>query len=1482
MKKKILSMILCGLLCLCVTTGLIVFAVGNQADITVQFHYDPSLTTADAKDLPKNLEINLSENQDAFSADFVLQNIVGYEPSVVRTTQATAGGELNKDTHTNVTIETSGTSKVLKFDDLDVSSGNPLTFHVYYTAVDVSYRVKYFFQNPNNDNYTEIAALAKAGVAKTGTQYSDVQLKNMINGDPNLPADYETGYKLLHSIPDSVAADGSTVFQVYFDRKYYSIDFDLGGGFGVEPVYTRYGANVSVGTPVRPGYNFTGWTITVGDAALYSNIPSTMPATNLKYVANWESNGEVKYTVAYWATDGDGKTYLLGSKVEMSHPGITVSGRDDITDDYVCGLDATSHTHNEDCIAPDHVCTKECGSPSGLDKGDIGTDDFNAIKNIPSGYAPGYIYIIRTSETDSYWLKYYDGSSWYHSGGLSKSQAQNYVDLDAVLDSGSAAGSYNRTFYAKKYKAKGLNCPPSCGIESHTHSNAECKLGDGHLEFLRADQNVEVKGDGTTVINVYYTHRNYTLRFYYARSSGTGSNIKYEVVGGSTYYFGSKSNGQHTTIQAALQGVPDSEWGEVSQPTIINAYLGKSGVRTGQTTFTGNNYTYYYFEFTAAYGSDISQLWPVDMFESVTIQERHTADGHSVTNAQFANGQLCALGNKAYFSAWNGEYRVKYTQDNGNPTVKGKYTILDENLIFDPAYDDQQVPYTGSDGEESYLVNYLCFWENGADIHWSKPKKFIYKFEFRTDDQYVLDESRTFVVYDDSNYASQTAMTIKGFRYVDRSETSGGTQDGLVTTIVTFKYDIIKDQTIKFKNEGVVVKEVTGEPYGKKLVDCLDGFDYNNPPYPSTLEANAYIFKGWCTYYPCSEDTLLTKAELEAYTIPESDAVLYAYWVKKEYTVTFQDNFGGNTLYTFGPITHGNSLEDKTITDPTKDGDIFAGWFYMDGAQRKKFDPEITPVKDNLTVFAMWEGTTPQQYTVKFVYKLNDGTEVEIADPITGYARQNSTKTFQAKGGAELYATYQTNYYPLNQSHSIVMGASGNEYTFEYFHVDEQLTYTVRYVDSATGLDLPINDNEKGIVNGVRTVTTNASYVTERYYSYNDGANYYTPDTFSKSLVLSVKRDEKGNYVNDAEKNVIIFYYTKQDNPTGYYRVNFYLEKLGNGNATLTTSNCDLRTYVEGSVELVLNSAGKEITLALPSYTGFTAVGNKNTITFTVTPDGTEINVFYNRESYEYSVVLVGSSQVTLPGTRTGEYGATVTYELSASDKKYFEGYKPIDTSNSVVINENAAQNIIYFYYEPIQYVVRYETVTFIKGEKQSVGTLGGKLTYTSEVVTGGITAKGSTASANEYYDFAGWYKEPSCVTKVSENPTFTPAVAQLNEDEATTFYAKFVRKAANLTIIRENAADENQVFVYKITEAGSTEAIYVTIRGNGSVTIHNMLQGEYTIVQQNDWSWRYDDALVNDVITIKGDTTVTFSKNAVNNQWLSSNNVDNTGTHGS
>lgn len=112
------------------------------------------------------------------------------------------------------------------------------------------------------------------------------------------------------------------------------------------------------------------------------------------------------------------------------------------------------------------------------------------------------------------------------------------------------------------------------------------------------------------------------------------------------------------------------------------------------------DYTYYYFDFTARYGENISTKWPIGILSPVKIAEEHTQSNYEY----------------AYFSAWNGEYKVKYTQDNlnGNQTIKGRYMLLDSNLLYDEKFADSDV------------VNFLGFWENGANIGWSIPKLYRY------------------------------------------------------------------------------------------------------------------------------------------------------------------------------------------------------------------------------------------------------------------------------------------------------------------------------------------------------------------------------------------------------------------------------------------------------------------------------------------------------------------------------------------------------------------------------------------------------------------------------------------------------------------------------------------------------------------------------------------------------------------------------------
>lgn len=99
-----------------------------------------------------------------------------------------------------------------------------------------------------------------------------------------------------------IAADGSTVIDLYYERNTYVLSYHLGqdGAFAdgqalTEPLY--YGEEIpQPQNPSRPGYQFTGWAY--ADGATYSQ----MPAGNVARVAQWEA-GETTFTVEFWYTD---------------------------------------------------------------------------------------------------------------------------------------------------------------------------------------------------------------------------------------------------------------------------------------------------------------------------------------------------------------------------------------------------------------------------------------------------------------------------------------------------------------------------------------------------------------------------------------------------------------------------------------------------------------------------------------------------------------------------------------------------------------------------------------------------------------------------------------------------------------------------------------------------------------------------------------------------------------------------------------------------------------------------------------------------------------------------------------------------------------------------------------------------------------------------------------------------------------------------
>ena len=91
------------------------------------------------------------------------------------------------------------------------------------------------------------------------------------------------------------------------------------------------------------------------------------------------------------------------------------------------------------------------------------------------------------------------------------------------------------------------------------------------------------------------------------------------------------------------------------------------------------------------------------------------------------------------------------------------------------------------------------------------------------------------------------------------------------------------------------------------------------------------------------------------------------------------------------------------------------------------------------------------------------------------------------------------------------------------------------------------------------------------------------------------------------------------------------------------------------------------------------------------------------------------------------------------------------------------------------------------------------------------------------------------------------------------------------MTIRRQNA-EVGQVYVYEVKNTESGEIIYVTVVGNSETSIQNLPLGQYTVTQQNDWSWRHEDAAKPVVHENLGGTTVIFGDVATEDQWLNGN----------
>ena len=126
-------------------------------------------------------------------------------------------------------------------------------------STDTGYSVEHYQQEGNTTFYT-----LKETVTFTGTTGEETSATSK---------EY-AGFHVKTFEQKNIAADGSTIIKIYYDRNSYSVSFDANGGNGspyTQDFYYGIPQNLVANTYTRNGYSFIGWSNSKNGVVTYTN-----------------------------------------------------------------------------------------------------------------------------------------------------------------------------------------------------------------------------------------------------------------------------------------------------------------------------------------------------------------------------------------------------------------------------------------------------------------------------------------------------------------------------------------------------------------------------------------------------------------------------------------------------------------------------------------------------------------------------------------------------------------------------------------------------------------------------------------------------------------------------------------------------------------------------------------------------------------------------------------------------------------------------------------------------------------------------------------------------------------------------------------------------------------------------------------------------------------------------------------------------------
>lgn len=152
------------------------------------------------------------------------------------------------------------------------------------------YKIEYWQQNIADDGYT----LAKTE-PMTGTTGEETAAK----------AEETVGFTAKEFAQEKIAADGSSVIKIYYDRKIITLTFDADNGEDKTTVSGKFGAEIVSPSPEKTDFIFTGWItdkIPNESSKSYKDKEKITLTEDLTLYAQWKENPS--YSINYNLNEG--------------------------------------------------------------------------------------------------------------------------------------------------------------------------------------------------------------------------------------------------------------------------------------------------------------------------------------------------------------------------------------------------------------------------------------------------------------------------------------------------------------------------------------------------------------------------------------------------------------------------------------------------------------------------------------------------------------------------------------------------------------------------------------------------------------------------------------------------------------------------------------------------------------------------------------------------------------------------------------------------------------------------------------------------------------------------------------------------------------------------------------------------------------------------------------------------------------------------